>query len=452
MANDRAWGDIYNIGRMKEYVHTNPENFMNQYRSNLSSIDDAYKHFFRIMRIFLQDHINYWKKLESGLISEAKNQGVIESTMSSREFIIEYNSQFAALRKEGNLSWQFFEFKNIANEFTGKQDNVRKAKTKGGKALSAGRMADNMTKNLEPILKAMTAIYNAEYDIHYRWADFMGYSPAVMKEILPNITAAKKGISEIFKMLKIDGVAQGDTLEFDKILSILNGYKENIQPLNSKGKAVGSDVLTKFYTLATRSHMEKFLTGKNWGTGMLGTLGRALEDSEAVRIAEDRMLRGNVDKGQAIDYLKEINVGEFMKMDSVTDTIHFKYELGGKTVSAGVSDKLTKAPGVLNKEYSSKDALENPYIQSKFTGIGIGTKGSVLDIIYWLRSNMQALQYTKIYTKDGGGSDFSFAESKKFFKYEKEVAGLLGIPRLLDGVYEYSKDQLGNRDVKGGVV
>jgi len=63
---------------------------------------------------------------------------------------------------------------------------------------------------------------------------------------------------------------------------------------------------------------------------------------------------------------------------------------------------------------------------------------------------MQALQYVSIYT-EGSDGDFTLKESKKFFEYEKNLAGLLGIPRLLDGVYEYSEDEIKQREVKGQI-
>jgi len=128
-------------------------------------------------------------------------------------------------------------------------------------------------------------------------------------------------------------------------------------------------------------------------------------------------------------------------MDSTSDTISFTYKVGDKTIKSGVSEKLTKSPGVLGKSYSGKDILENNYIGSKFLGEGTSIKGPVLDIIYWLRSNMQALQYTKIHTSDDG-KEFSFGESKKFFDYEKNLSGLLGIPRVLDGVYDYASESI----------
>jgi len=93
----------------------------------------------------------------------------------------------------------------------------------------------------------------------------MGYSPAKLKKIIPNISDAKEGIREIFRMLGIDA-GKGDTIdkkEFEKILAILKDYDENINPMNSKGQTNSKHKLAAFYTLSTRARMKTFMSGKN---------------------------------------------------------------------------------------------------------------------------------------------------------------------------------------------
>jgi len=109
---------------------------------------------------------------------------------------------------------------------------------------------------------------------------------------------------------------------------------------------------------------------------------------------------------------------------------------------------LTGAPGVLNKTYGVVDLVNTQMLSSKFMGqTAIPKNKTFLSTIKWLRANMEALRNASVQEM---GSDFkgvTEADMATFYKQEKNLASLATLPRLLDGVYDYSTDQVKLRKV-----
>lgn len=453
MINKRAWKDVYNIPKNKYYLHTNPDNFMHRYQEALTSIDSAYDSLMIIMKDVLRDHIVYWRKLQKGLMNAAKEAGVFTGG-DSAEFMRQYNEAYQATLKD-SLSLTLYDFKKFANSFVYQQTELRKAKTPTEKKKRFLLYKKTMMEGLQGILGTMVYIYNSETRLNNKWAVFMGAEPVNMKKVMPRLAEAKKGIHQILKALGLDLVSGEpeigkDITTFKDMFGVISSFENTIQPLNSDNKVVDTDLIAKFFTMATRQKIGDFVEGDSYGGGILKVLGGLLEDAHTEEIVASDYTSGT--KSEVEEEFTKRNVGSRLHKDTVVDVVNFTYTVGTTVIKSGTSHKLTKAPGVLKKTYNVEDLVNTKYLKSKFKGdIPIPNDGKFLDIIKWVRGNMEALRNASVQKADSDFKEITARDAAIFQRQEKNLAALATLPRLLDGVYNYAATTVKLETTKEGI-
>jgi len=432
----QLWPDPYmNSAPLYHYVHTNADNFTYQYDLIEGRIEQGYENMRGVMKVVLKDHIDYWEILQEGLIREASKQLGIDANMNPDDFLVLFNQHYNSIVNKNSLSTKLYEWKKITNSVVSVQNSMRNATTKAQKDKAMKKYADVTMKNLKPIMKILVDIYNSESLLDRKWARFMGEKGITINDAMPNISKAKSAIMNLLKSLNLidsDFASDKDIGKetLSKILTTIKSYETNIAPL-SKGETINSkDVISRFYTINMRTQMGLFLDGDDIMKGFAGLFGSLLEDYTAQEVIYARKGKGK----KSIDLVKDINIGSKMKHKTVSDVINYEWEYEGKTIKAGTSLKLTRFPGLTGKTYNVVDLVKTKYMSTIVGGKDTATaSSSSLKTIQWLRMNLQALQVADI----GGGAGLSAGLVEKFLRYEKELAAISTLPRLLDGVYDY---------------
>lgn len=452
------WPDIYSIsGNMGAYLHTNPENFYIQASKHLGGIRDAYKSFNKVLKVILDDHIKHWTVLQEKIIDKALKDNLINKKMNPEEFLKVYNEKFQEFldTTQGEGVKTMLEWKGMTRKYATNQQGLREAQ-KGKRKKPVEWYAKKYTKfvaeNWGRMLEIIVYVLNSQVRFEKKWADFITGEDYNFNDVMPNFAGAQKSIENILNFLGlIDGELPKNGKALEKVLKGLKEkmkkYAKDIKPLDENGKVPSDDIISKFFTLNTRTQLGYFLNDSDSALGgMLSSMGRYFEDIYTEGKVSSPIY-GNDVSGESLEDLTKKNVGHKAGRKTRTDVIEMGIKYNERKINVGTSLKLTRFPGITQKEYTTVDLVEKgTYLKSILSSDSVSVNPIFIKQIKWLRNNLNAASMASIQAFDApefSANDFKF--------YERNLAGLSTIPKLLDSIYTYQEKNIEDRPDGEGI-
>lgn len=420
MANLDALKDFYAVGTVN-YVHSNSKYFENILNKStiLRNFDNSTftKALFNIIVLILEDHLSYWKKLADLAVQTAREKKLYIGqyySVSHEKFLEDLNKAYAKLQTIHPSLGALYKYNEIkiTTSFETKDSKEKIKKSK-----------EEMIKNVKELYEAMAGIYNAETTLIAPFLNYLINSGITnfpsLSEVSPNFDRIKEKLDIVVKQM-----GAKDLQDLKNIIDSFN--TSELDP----NKNPDFQKISNFYALTTRQQTGKYLSSTWTGTNIdiPQWAGNFLEDVTNITLAQDNFARELMGSKDFIP-----DVGKKLKDRSITDKVIITTSHERKKINLGAGIKL-KADTNLEKKYSAIDIVHTQYLESFLNSKPLSR--SVIDIITWLRVNVQSL---RIFANDEKLNDNII---NKFKDLEIKIAGLVIIPRFLDGLYEYQTEKL----------
>lgn len=400
--------EVYKIGvDTEDYIHSSYTNMKNIFEENVittkNSYDEALSSVRKVMVYILDDIIQYWKALRSEFIKKGISVGLTDKEDPSA-FLEAYNQRFQEVIG-GKITGDMLKLKNYTIEYKG----VKSSTAKSASAIQKNQEKQQKIINdsWETLIEFMFEALKFYDQQNKLWETaFTGESEKDFKKRVKGAMPINRIEKEIKNALSKIGISPNNAIKF------LTDIKNKKIALSAK----------KMEELFEASYENQYASA----SGLL------IEYSALVELKEDEIFRkllGGEDydiRHQTGKQLQDISVGDLI----VSNLSYEKKEV--KDLKILSSFKLTDSISVERPYVVTADILDTAlFINNRNLQIDKGT----YEKIKWIRQNLISLS---VFSTEGGEPNL-----EDFYRYETEMALLLQIPRILDGVYSYQAEILG---------
>ncbi len=430
------WQDIYDVQSL-DYVHSHWKYFENIYNKNnikLGRKDVFFQKAIASVFLILDKQVAEWKAMRKAFIEEGINRKVFTST-DPKKCLDRWNKLYKELN-EGEKADKNLGAMNKLLDITAKFPNA----SKGGKTQ---KYLDFIETNLENAFNSFITIVDYITSKQTSTTDFLEANDyKSVKLVSSSDTAIVRGITSINSILSTMGVKETGKIGLEKLKKDLINAKTK---LLQKGDDASFNQLNTFFTLFGRQKPQKYLNNTiiQGNPAWIDSKGTLFET-----IVEDALVK----KKLAVPPV-DSNTGIELSKTTTSDVLSWSFSYDSKTVTGGMSLKTT-ASGGFNTGYSPIDFLNSPVFKEVQNGMYTNR------IISWLRANILTLntfnaeeskeklqiKTVKFETKSGlKEKDITVTTDKyldEFLDLEEFLAGLMILPRVLDGIYQYQDNIL----------
>lgn len=383
----RALSDNYNINssNMGSYIHNNPIHFQNIINKNNISSKDLYLELKEsansVIISILDELIKDWEKIRTGIIKKGNEIGLSKET-DPESFLKDYNNRFKS-SIEGGITQDLFnwkEFKLDYKKIKRKKDNKKE-------------IMNFINKSWDQFLNFLIKALNF-YDVQSKiWVTaFTGETEEEFKKRMKlkmPINLIEQEIKKALAPLKIQN------LNASLVIKKLKDIKNQVLPITESQK------------------LEIFKN--SFDNQFAQAAGKLIEFTSAEEEYTDEILsKLTIEKP---DIRKPIGVQ--LKDVAVGDVLVATLEFDNNKIKVLKSWKLTEKTSVERRYSVTNDILPK-------------LSDALCNKVSWLRQNINAFKAN--YSNEN--QEYWSDTLSHYINFEIEIALLLLIPRILDGIYE----------------
>ena len=428
-----AWEDVYDIESI-DYVHSHWKFFENIYKKNniklnQSAKESVFEKAIASVFLILDKQVLEWKAMRKAFIEEGIRRKVFTST-DPVQSLARWNKLYKELN-EGKKADKNLGAMNKLLDITAKFPTA----SSGGKTQKYLKFIED---NLEDAFNSFITIVDYISSKSTTTVDFLEANDYKSVKLLSSTdTSVVRGITSINAILSTMGIRETGAGGLKKLKKDLMSAKNK---LLATGDQVSFEQLNTFFTLFGRQKPQKYLNNTiiQGNPAWIDSKGTLFES-----IVEDALVK----KKLAVPPV-DVDTGIQLSKTTTSDVLSWSFNYDSKTITGGVSLKTT-ASGSFNTGYSPADFLNSPVFKEVQNGMYTNS------MISWLRANILTLNTFNVGDQDAKLKiDTIQVETKKgvkdqdvtvatdtylqeFLDLEEFLAGLMILPRALDGVYKY---------------